>query len=457
MNKQSFKILLILTITLIIQIESLYAAPGELFGTSLIADISENVSPSVVAIESIHYVRTRTLYGSGDPFFDRFFSHLFDDDFRGSNNVIPQKGSGSGVIISEDGYLLTNEHVVSSADEILVKFGDGRSFKAKIVGKDKTSDLAVLKIDSQDKLSYVNLGDSDKVRVGEWAIAIGNPFGLGITVTCGVISAVKRDLAVDKETNYKDLIQTDASINPGNSGGALINSKGELIGINTAIMPSGQGIGFAIPVNRAKRIVGDLIKYGKVKKISAGLTVQNITKELAEYFNVPQNGILITSVAEGSVAAEAGLVPSDIITNIDNISIKDVSNFERTLEKYSVGQTAVFKILRKGKTSNVKIKFKESRASLNPLGIEVKSITDKLINKYNLYIEEGSVIVDISEDSPTYKAGLRPGDVIIQIGNKRIINENDFNSAMKYIKQLNAVILRVVRQNTVIRLVINLQ
>ena len=436
--------------------KNVFAAPAELFGTTLIADISERVSPAVVAIESIHYVRTRRLYGSGDPFFDRFFSHLFDDDFNGSNNVIPQKGSGSGVIISDDGYLLTNEHVISSADEILVKFGDGRSFKAKIVGKDKTSDLAVLKIESPDKLSYMNLGDSDTVRVGEWVIAIGNPFGLGITVTCGVVSAVKRDLSVDRDTNYRDLIQTDASINPGNSGGALISSKGELIGINTAIMPSGQGIGFAIPVNRAKRIVGDLIKYGKVKKISAGLTVQNITKELAEYFNVPENGILITSVSEGSVAAEAGLVPSDIVTMIDNTKIKDVSSFDSALEKYSVGQTAVFKILRKGKLANVKIKFKETKASLNPLGVEVKTISDKLINKYNLYIEQGAVIVDIAEDSPTYKAGLRIGDVIIQIGNKRILNEEDLNSVMKAVNKLDAVTLRVVRRNTLVSLTINL-
>ena len=451
------KYILLLFLFLFLCINNVYAAPAELFGTTLIADISEQVSPAVVAIESIHYVRTRTLYGSGDPFFDRFFSHLFDDDFNGSNNVIPQKGSGSGVIISDDGYLLTNEHVISSADEILVKFGDGRSFKAKIVGKDKTSDLAVLKIESPDKLSFMNLGDSDTVRVGEWVIAIGNPFGLGITVTCGVVSAVKRDLSVDRDTNYRDLIQTDASINPGNSGGALVNSKGELIGINTAIMPSGQGIGFAIPVNRAKRIVGDLIKYGKVKKISAGLTVQNITKELAEYFNVPQNGILITSVSEGSVAAEAGLVPSDIVTMIDNTKITDVSSFETALEKYSVGQTALFKVLRKGKLSNVRIKFKESKASLNPLGIEAKTISEKLINKYNLYIEQGAVIVDIAEDSPLYKAGLRVGDVIIQIGNKRIMNEDDLNSVMKVINKLDIIGLRVVRRNTVVRLTINLQ
>ncbi len=456
MSRKINILFIFLTLAVIFPNNIIFAAPGELFGTSLIADISEQVSPAVVAIESIHYVRTRS-YGSGDPFFDRFFSHLFDDDFTGSNNVIPQKGSGSGVIISKDGYLLTNEHVISSADEILVKFGDGRSFKAKIVGKDKTSDLAVLKIDNKDNLSYVNLGDSDKVRVGEWVIAIGNPFGLGITVTCGVVSAVKRDLSVDKDSNYRDLIQTDASINPGNSGGALIDSKGNLIGINTAIIPSGQGIGFAIPVNRAKRIVSDLIKFGKVKKISVGLTVQNITKELAEYFNVPQEGVLISSVSEGSVANKLGLVPSDIITKIDNIKINDVSIFESTLEKYSVGQTCTFTIYRKGKLADVKMKFEETKASLNPLGIEVKTVSEKLVNKYDLYIEQGGVIVDILKDSQAYKAGLRNGDVIIQIGNYQILNEEDFNKAVKRIGNLDAVIIRFVRSNSVVRILLNLK
>ena len=454
---RKFNILFIfLSIVIIFPNNKLFAAPSELFGTSLIADISEQVSPSVVAIESIHYVRTRS-YGSGDPFFDRFFSHLFDEDFTGPNNVIPQKGSGSGVVISKDGYLLTNEHVISSADEILVKFGDGQSYKAKIVGKDKTTDLAVLKIEPKNNLSYVNLGDSDKVRVGEWVIAIGNPFGLGITVTCGVVSAVKRDLSIDRDSNYRDLIQTDASINPGNSGGALINSKGELIGINTAIMPSGQGIGFAIPVNRAKRIVNDLIKFGKVKKISVGLTVQNITKELAEYFNVPQNGVLISSVAEGSVASKLGLVPSDIVTKIDSTKINDVSTFESTLEKYTVGQSCTFTIYRKGKLTDVKLKFEETKASLNPLGVEIKTVSEKLINKYDLYIEQGGVIVDIMKDSPAYRAGLRNGDVIIQIGNYRILSEEDFNKALTRIKNADAIVLRFVRSNTVGRLILSLK
>lgn len=452
--KSIFKFLLVTIF--ILNFNTVKAAPAELFGTTLIADISEKVSQAVVAIESIHYVRTRT-YGSGDPFFDRFFSHLFDEDFNGSNNVIPQKGSGSGVIISNDGYLLTNEHVISSADEILVKFGDGRSFKAKIIGKDKTSDLAVLKIDSQDNLSYVNLGDSNNVRVGEWVIAIGNPFGLGITVTCGVVSAVKRDLSINKESDYRDLIQTDASINPGNSGGALINSKGELIGINTAIMPSGQGIGFAIPVNRAKRIVGDLIKYGKVKKIAVGLTVQKITKELAEYFNVPQKGVLVTSVEEKSTSADAGLVPSDIITAIDDKEINDVSSFESALEKYTVGQISTFKIFRKGKNYNLKVRFKESKASQNILGIEVNNITSKLIDKYDLYVDQGGLIVDILKDSIAYKSGLRKGDVIIQIGNKQILTEEDYNKALKNIDRSSNLFLRIVRGDTILRLILSLK
>ncbi len=454
MKKELIKNIVIIIFSLCLCCCKSYAASSDLFGTTLIADISDQVSPSVVAIESIHYIRTRS-YGSGDPFFDRFFSHLFDDDFTGSNNVIPQKGSGSGVVISKDGYLLTNEHVISSADEILVKFGNGNSYKAKIVGKDKASDLAVLKIEAEN-LSYVNLGDSEKVRVGEWVIAIGNPFGLGITVTCGVVSAIKRDLSIDKQTNYRDLIQTDASINPGNSGGALINTKGELIGINTAIIPSGQGIGFAIPVNRAKRIVDDLIKFGKVKKISAGLIVQNITKELAEYFNVPQEGVLISSVAEGSISADAGLVPSDIITMIDNTKIKDVSSYESALEKYSIGQTAVLKIYRKGKLTNVKIKFKETKASQNSLGIEVKTVSENLINKYDLYIEQGAVIVDITTESAAYKAGLRNGDVIIQIGNKNILNEVDFDKATKKLSKGDSIILRIVRSNKVVRLMLKI-
>lgn len=439
-----------------IGISTLYAAPAELFGTSLIADISEQVSPSVVAIESVHYVRTRS-FGSGDPFFDRFFSHLFEDDFRGYNNVIPQKGSGSGVVISKDGYLLTNEHVISSADEINVKFVDGKTFKAKIIGKDKTNDLAVLKLDTKEELTFIQMGDSENVRVGEWVIAIGNPFGLGSTVTAGVVSAIKRDLAVDKNTNYTGLIQTDASINPGNSGGALINSKGELIGINTAIMPSGQGIGFAIPVNRAKRIVGDLIKYGKVKKVSIGITLQTVTKELADYFDVPMKGLLISSVEEDSSAAESGLVPSDIIVSVDGQEVNDVSSFNSKLDKFSIGQKCRLKIYRKGKLTEITIKFKETKASQNILGIAVKTVDDELIEKYNLYIDQGCVVTDVVNGSPAYEIGLKKGDVILSIDKITTLNEKSFDNALKQLNKKNSTVLRIVRKDTVVRVLLSLK
>ena len=450
------KKLVFLFIFLLSFIHVSYCAPAELFGTTLIADISQQVSPSVVAIESVHYVRTRS-FGSGDPLFDRFFSHLFEDDFSGYNNVIPQRGSGSGVIISKDGYLLTNEHVISSADEINVKFGDGNSYKAKIIGKDKTNDLAVLKIDSKENFSFVQMGDSDNVRVGEWVIAIGNPFGLGITVTAGVVSAIKRDLAIDKNTNYTGLIQTDASINPGNSGGALINSKGQLIGINTAIMPSGQGIGFAIPVNRAKRIVGDLIKYGKVKKVSIGITLQNVTKELAEYFNVPMKGLLISSVEEDSSASECGLVPSDIIISVDNLVVNDVSTFNSIIDKFSIGQKCKLKIYRKGKLSEVSLIFKETKASQNALGIAVKTVDEELIEKFNLYIDQGCVITEVINGSPAYEAGLKKGDIILSIDKTTTLTEKSFEKAINQIGKKSSVIMRIVRKDTVVRLILPLK
>lgn len=433
------------------------AAPSELFGTSLIADIAEKVSPAVVAIESVQYVRARRRAGSGDPFLDQFFGHLFDDDFMGHNNVIPKRGNGSGVLISPDGHLLTNEHVIADADEIQVKLNNGKSFKATIIGKDTLTDLAVLKIEADNALPHIPIGDSSTMRVGEWVIAIGNPFGLGMTVTTGVISAINRDLSVDRNRSYKDLIQTDASINPGNSGGALINSRGELIGINTAIIPYGQGIGFAIPVNRAKRIVGDLMAYGKVKKAFLGVTVQRITPDLAKYFEIPKEGVLITDVAKDSSAEKARLAPGDVILEIDGKKIRNPSDFQEGIDDHRVGDKVSIKIFRKGKEGVAEVEFRENPAAKNPLGVTVSKITGELVRKYDLYVDEGCVITSVISGSAAERAGLRPGDVIHQANRTVTLDEKAFEAAMAQMAKEGRAVLRIIRGQTVNLLLVNAQ
>ncbi len=430
------------------------SAPAEIFGTSLIADIAEKVSPAVVAIESIHYVRTRQRGGSGDPFLDRIFGHLFDDNFMGHNNVIPQKGNGSGVLISPEGHLLTNEHVISAADEISVKLSSGKTYKARIIGKDTRTDLAVLKIDAEEALPHVPIGDSSALRVGEWVVAIGNPFGLGLTVTAGVVSAINRDLSIDRDRSYKDLIQTDASINPGNSGGPLLSAKGELIGVNTAIIPYGQGIGFAIPVNLAKRIVGDLMAYGRVKKVFLGVTVQKITPELARYFEVPEEGVLVTDVGKDTAAEKAGMVPGDVILEIKDKRIRNINDFQESVDERRVGEKARIKLFRKGKEGFCEVEFIETPASKNSLGVSVQKVNDELIKQYFLYVDQGCVITAVAADSAAEKAGLRPGDVIQQINRFPTLNEKEFEAVTSALKPASQVALRVVRGQSVNLLIV---
>jgi len=454
--KNILTVVVLLVLFVALQSPSHAAAP-ELFGTTLIADIAERVSPAVVAIESVHYVRARRRSGFGDPMLDRFFGHLFEDDFMGFNNVIPRRGNGSGVLISPEGHLLTNEHVIAGADEILVKLGSGKDYKARVIGKDMRTDLAVLKVDADEVLPYVPIGDSSALRVGEWVVAIGNPFGLGITVTTGVVSAVNRDLSVDRERSYKDLIQTDASINPGNSGGALLNTSGELIGINTAIIPYGQGIGFAIPVNLAKRIVGDLLAYGRVKKAFLGVTVQAITPELAKYFEIPLEGVLVTDVIKDSTAYRAGVVPGDVIVEIHGRTIKGLDGFHSVLDEQRVGEKAQIKIFRKGKTGTFDVEFWENPASKSPLGVTVKKVDSALARNYSLYVDQGCVITMVSSDSPAGKAGLRAGDVIQQINRTPVLNEQDFEQVAAQLKPGSQAVLRVVRGQTVNLLLVNLE
>lgn len=426
---------------------------NELFGTSLIADIAERVSPAVVAIESVQYVRQRG-FGSGDPFLDQFFSHLFEDDFSGFNNVIPRKGNGSGVIISADGHLLTNEHVITGADEVLVKLKDGRKAKARLIGKDANSDLAVLKIDGEASLPFAPLGDSDKLRVGEWAIAIGNPFGLGITVTAGVISALDRELAIDRSRGYRNLIQTDASINPGNSGGALVNSKGEVIGINTAILPYGQGIGFAIPVTSARRIIGDLMTFGKVKKVFTGLTLQEITDRLAEHLEIPKNGVLVTEVAQGSNADTIGISPGDVIVSVNGKPIDGVAQLNDQLNRYRVGEGIDLGIHRKGSVKPVKLTLTEipssgrmgaAMAGKSRIGLGLADLNSATRDEFDIRVTAGVVITAVQPGSMGDEIGLKPGDVIQTINRVPVTSATELDELVQRLPKGQRVILGVVR------------
>jgi serine protease Do len=431
---------------------SVQAAPAELFGTSLIADVAEKVSPAVVAIESVHYVRTRRFSGFNDPVFDQFFRHFVDgdgDSYR--NNVIPQRGSGSGVIIDAQGHVLTNQHVIADADEIMVTLHDGRKVKAVIQGQDAGSDLAVLKLQDGETFPFAPMGDSDVLRVGEWVVAIGNPFGLGKTVTAGVISAVGRELSIDRDKTFRQLIQTDASINPGNSGGPLVNARGEVIGINTAILPHGQGIGFAIPTSSARRVIGDLLAFGEVKKAFIGISLQEINRQLAEHFGIPEKGVLITEVLEGSPAAKTGLNPGDVILSVDGHVVNKVAQVQEFLGRRRVGETTVLSIARKGKTGDYSVKLQEPDEgkveARNFLGVEVGDITSVRQRKYQLVVDDGVVVINLMDGSMAEEIGLQPGDVIQAINKVPIRNSADFTRQLSQLRRGSRFLLRVVRGN----------
>ncbi|MGB9813066.1 MAG: S1C family serine protease [Thermovenabulum sp.] len=319
-----------------------------------IPDIVEKVSDAVVFIETT--VESRNFY---NPFIDDPFFRFFFEDFPSTPNV--SKSIGSGFIISPDGYILTNEHVISGATEVSVTVkGYDKPFKAQIVGKDFDLDLAVLKINSTKPLPYITMGDSDKMRVGDWVIAIGNPYRLDHTVTVGVISAKGRPITISdksgKQRVYTNLIQTDAAINPGNSGGPLISLSGEVIGINTAINAEAQGIGFAIPINTVKEVLDEL-KKGGITRPYIGVGLQDITQDLANYFNLKNtNGALISYVQPGSPASAAGLKEGDIILQINNKTVKNANDVANIIKNSKVNDILALLILRDGKQLYVTVK-----------------------------------------------------------------------------------------------------
>ena len=410
-------------ISLIIFSSSSFADKSNLFsaGVPSLAPMLENVTPAVVNIYTISEVEDRA-QRIDDPFLRKFFNLPDQQKSRKKN----RSGLGSGVIInSKKGYIITNNHVIAKAKDIKVKLHDGREFKATLVGADPASDIAVIKI-IPDNLVSLKFSDSEKLRVGDFVVAIGNPFGIGQTVTSGIVSALGRSgLGIEA---YENFIQTDASINPGNSGGALVNLKGELIGINTAIIGSrggsgSVGIGLAIPANMALDITEQLIKYGKVKRGYLGVSAQDLTNDLAKAFGINTNkGAIITQIEKGSPAYIAGIKIGDVVTKINNQAVKNTAAMRNKIGLLKLNSVISMELNRKGKIITTKVKIVEPKISKNSKikinsrlqGIIFSEIT-KDMKEYGKV--NGIKIMKMKKDSRAYAVGIRPDDIILSINN----------------------------------------
>ncbi len=408
-------------------------------------EVARKVQPSVVNITTEKTITMRPWdrfgedFFKGSPFEEFFRGFGFGPRERGKEYRHKQRSGGSGVIVDKEGYILTNNHVVEGADKVKVRLNDGREFTATVKGQDPRTDLAVLHIKAKD-LPVATLGDSDKLEVGEWAIAIGSPFGLEHTVTVGVISAKGRS-GLGTGT-YEDFIQTDASINPGNSGGPLVNIDGEVIGINAMIIQPAAGIGFAIPINMAKQILNDLIKTGKVVRPWLGLSVQDLTPEMVEHFKLKEKeGVLVGQVHPDTGAEKAGLQSGDIIKSVDDNPVKNVQELIKEIQKKKVGQKVKLNLIRDGKPLTVEVTTsampEKPELAKEPeveekLGAKVQELTPQLAARYRITgVKRGIVILGIEDGSLADEIGLQEGDVILEVNRKKVETLRDFEKAIK--------------------------
>jgi serine protease Do len=433
--------------------------------TTSFSPVVKKVAPSVVKVEVSGAMKVENapeMPMMNDPFFRRFFGNQFDGRQFNRGQQLPaprQHGLGSGVIVTKEGYILTNNHVVDGADEVKVTLTDRREYKAKVVGKDPKTDIAVLKIDAKD-LPFLPLANSDKIEVGDVALAIGNPFGIGQTVTMGIISATSRG-NVGVGVDYEDFIQTDASINPGNSGGALVDAEGRLIGINTAILSrsgGNQGIGFAVPVNLARNVMESLIKDGRVVRGYIGIGIQDLTPALAEQFDVKQtSGALISEVKAGAPADKAGLKVGDVVIDWNGKAIRDSRQLKLEVAEVRPGHKATMKVIRDGSTKTVSITPKQlpgSEVASNSRsagdsesdalqGVTVGDIDTMAKSQMKMPDNvQGALVTAVDENSAAFEAGLREGDVIQEINRKPVANAEDAVAASEKIKG-DKILLRV--------------
>jgi serine protease Do len=446
-------------------------AGGHVYATLKIADPSEGASktgfapivkqvlPNVVNISSSKVVRTPNQIGEGmqmDPFFQQFFGHGF-----GNGPAVPkerrERSLGSGVIVSPEGYVLTNNHVVDGATDIKVTLSDKREIKAAIVGTDVKTDVAVLKLEGSN-FPAITLGDSSKVQVGDYALAIGDPFGVGQTVTMGIVSAKGRgNLGIE---DYEDFIQTDAPINPGNSGGALINDHGELIGINTAILSHGsggnEGIGFAIPVNLARQVMNQLLDHGKVTRGYLGVVVQPISPAMAKALGQSEpTGALVGDVSANGPAQAAGVERGDIILELNSKPMNDANELRNTVSMLQPGETVKLKISRNGSVRDLSVKLGELPASKEQAqnqkegaskevleGVSVENVDADTAKELGLPgLTKGVVVTDIDPSSPKADSGLRKGDVIQEVNHQPVHNVAEFEQAMHKAGKEEALLL----------------
>lgn len=425
-------------------------------------EVAKKVQPAVVNITTEKTITMKPWerfgedFFKGSPFEDFFRGFGFSPRERGKEYRQKQRSGGSGVIVDHEGYILTNNHVVEGADKVKIRLNDGREFTATVKGKDARTDLAVLHIKAKD-LPVAALGDSDKLEVGEWAIAIGSPFGLEHTVTVGVISAKGRS-GLGTGT-YEDFIQTDASINPGNSGGPLINIDGEVVGINAMIIQPGTGIGFAIPINMAKQILNDLIKEGKVVRPWLGISAQDLTPEMVEHFKVKEKeGVLVGQVHPGTGAEKAGLVSGDIIKSVDDRAVKSVTELVKEIQKKKVGQKVKLSLLREGKAVVVEVTTTSMPERLEALkekeeeekiGVRIQELTPQLALRYGITaVKRGVLVLSVEDGSLADDIGFQEGDVILEINRKKIETVKDFEKAVKNANFEKGILFQIHRKGS---------
>jgi serine protease Do len=428
------------------------------------AELAEHLKPSVVNVSTTQVMKGQRRSTPRLPFPNPFgerdpFEEFFERFFGGENpqREFRRRSLGSGIIITREGYIVTNNHVVENASDIKVSLSDKEEYDAKVIGRDPKTDVALIKIEAKKELPAASLGDSGRLRVGEWVMAIGNPFGLGHTVTTGIVSAKGRIIGAGP---YDDFIQTDASINPGNSGGPLFNMNGEVVGINTAIVATGQGIGFAIPVNVAKELLIPLREKGRVVRGWLGVQVQRITPELAKSFGLErERGALVADVMPDTPAEKAGIERGDIIIEFNGRKIEEMNDLPRAVASTAPNADVPVKLLRKGQEKTVQVRIaelKEERVAAGGgtleenLGMTVQELTPEIARNLGVSESKGVVVTNVEDGSPADEAGIRRGDVILEVNQKKIQTVQDYRAAIGRVGGPESLLLLVRRGGNVL-------